>query len=270
MFLTLRDLLDSIGFADRIVSAERLISSLRGRKSPGELARLSRAAQEALQIFDVARAAMRAGVTERTLARLMHEEAGRRGLALAWSPDTCPAVFAGPEARDLHARPGDRALEAGQVVYVDFGVRWEGYCSDLQRTYYLADGRGVPDDVRRGFETLVEAIDRARRAMRAGARGLDVDRAAREHIVSSGYEEFPHALGHQVGRFAHDGTAILGPAWEKYAQKPFEPLEEGMVFTIEPRLYVPGRGTVSIEEMVVVRARDAEFLSPPQTSLIVA
>ena len=81
-------------------------------------------------------------------------------------------------------------------------------------------------------------------------------------------EEYPHGLGHQVGRFAHDGTALLGPAWEKYANKPFEPLEESMVFTIEPRLTVPGRGIATVEEMVIITASGAEFLSPPQKELI--
>jgi Xaa-Pro aminopeptidase len=71
-----------------------------------------------------------------------------------------------------------------------------------------------------------------------------------------------------VGRFAHDGTALLGPAWEKYANKPFEAIEERMVFTIEPRLTVPGRGVVTIEEMVLVTADGAEYLSDPQKELI--
>jgi Xaa-Pro aminopeptidase len=104
--------------------------------------------------------------------------------------------------------------------------------------------------------------------MKPGAKGVEVDGAARRVIVEAGYQEFPHGLGHQVGRFAHDGTALLGPAWEKYGKKPFQSLEEGMVFTIEPRLTVPGFGVVTIENMVVVRASGAEYLSTPQTELL--
>ncbi len=269
MFLTLRSLLESLGLADRLVSAEPLVARLRGRKSQGELDRIGRAITEALDIFDVAHHAMRPGLSERELAAAMHAEASRRGLPVAWSAETCPAVFSGPEARDLHARPSDWTLAPGHLLYVDFGVRWEGYCSDLQRTYFVREADGqVPADVRRGFDTLVKAIDDARQAMRPGVQGVAIDTLVREALQAGGYEDFPHALGHQVGRFAHDGSALLGPAWEKYAGRPFEPLEAGMVFTIEPRLFVPGRGTVSIEEMVVVTPSGAEFLGPPQRSLL--
>src|SRR5512145_1335418 len=88
----------------------------------------------------------------------------------------------------------------------------------------------------------------APRAVKAGSSADNASSvvASRRVLRERGFEEFPHGLGHQVGRFAHDGTALLGPAWEKYAQKPFRKLEPGMVFTIEPRLTVPGRGVVTI------------------------
>jgi Xaa-Pro aminopeptidase len=152
---------------------------------------------------------------------------------------------------------------------MDFGAKVNGYCSDLQRTFYaLAEGeREAPEDVKKGFATIVRAVAEAKRAMKPGVAGVDVDAVARGIVTAAGYAEFPHALGHQVGRFAHDGTALLGPAWEKYAQKPFQKLEEGMVFTIEPRLTVAGKGVVTIEEMVVVTKDGAEWLSRPQTEL---
>jgi Xaa-Pro aminopeptidase len=149
---------------------------------------------------------------------------------------------------------------------MDFGVKYENYCSDIQRTFYiLEEGETqAPPMVKKGFETILTAIELARQALKPGVRGVEIDSIARQHIVSHGYEEYPHGLGHQVGRFAHDGTALLGPAWEKYAQKPFKKIEEGMVFTIEPRLKVPDRGVVTIEEMVIVKEYQAEFLSEPQ------
>lgn len=119
-----------------------------------------------------------------------------------------------------------------------------------------------------GFDTIRNAIESAKKVIKPGEKGIKVDQAARDVLIEAGYDPFPHALGHQVGRFSHDGTALLGPEWEKYAQKPFQSLEEDMVFTIEPRLSVPGRGVVTIEEMIVITRNGAEYLSTPQTSLI--
>jgi Xaa-Pro aminopeptidase len=120
----------------------------------------------------------------------------------------------------------------------------------------------------KGFDTIKKSIELAKQAIKPGVMGHEIDSIARNYIMENGYSEFPHGLGHQVGRFPHDGTALLGPKWEKYAQKPFQPLEEGMVFTIEPRLTVEGKGVVTIEEMVVVTKDGCEWLSHPQTELI--
>jgi Xaa-Pro aminopeptidase len=194
-----------------------------------------------------------------------------RGVGLAWEETVCPAVFTGPETAAAHYAPTDRKVEEGQVLNMDFGVKYNYYVSDLQRTFYIRrkGEKGVPQEVQKGFAVIVEAIERARLGMKPGVQGLAIDKIARDIIVKNGYEEFPHALGHQVGRYSHDGTALLGPAWEKYARKPFQKLEEGMVFTLEPRLTVPDRGVVTIEEMVVITKKGAEFLSKPQTSLLI-
>jgi Xaa-Pro aminopeptidase len=156
------------------------------------------------------------------------------------------------------------------VLNIDFGVKFEEYCSDLQRTFYILrkDETKEPADVRKGFDTILTSIEDSRKALKIGARGIDVDRVCRDVLISNGYKEFPHALGHQVGRFAHDGTALLGPGWEKYGRKPHVPIEENMVFTLEPRLLVPEKGTVTIEEMVVVTPAGATYLSDRQTELI--
>ena len=104
--------------------------------------------------------------------------------------------------------------------------------------------------------------------MRPGVQGHEIDAVARSTVTGAGYAEFPHGLGHQVGRFPHDGTALLGPLWEKYSSKPLVPLEERMVFTLEPRLDVAGYGIATVEEMVVVTHDGAEYLSTPQKELM--
>jgi Xaa-Pro aminopeptidase len=270
MYLTLVDLLSTLSLQDRIVSAEPIISALRQRKSAWEVHTIQEAIRHTLEIFDLVTPFITAGRTEEEIAAFMRSEVGRRGLAYAWDPASCPAVFTGPDTAEAHYGPTGRRVERGHVLNMDFGLRVNGYCSDLQRTFYiLADGEtDPPREVLHGFDTIRRSVEQSRKTMKPGVQGLAIDKVAREIITGAGYAEFPHALGHQVGRFAHDGTALLGPAWEKYARKPFQPLEEGMVFTIEPRLTVPGRGVVTIEEMVVVETDGARYLSAPQESII--
>lgn len=272
MFLILRDMLTHAGYEGELLSAEPVISSLRARKSPEELNRIRRAVDAALAIFSEVRQFVQPGRSEIEIAEFMLQRVDRLRLETAWDRGHCPAVFTGPDTAEAHYRPTQRLVAPGHILNMDFGVKVEGYCSDLQRTWYVpeAGSKSVPDEVWHGFATIVEAIERARLEMRPGRTGVEIDAVARDHVIDKGYESFPHALGHQVGRFAHDGTALLGPLWEKYGKKPRLPLEAGMVFTLEPRLKVRGRGIVTIEEMVVVTTNGAEFLSQPQRTLWIA
>ncbi len=269
MYLILTEFLAELEFEDRIVSSEKIVSGLRARKTESEIRRIKHAIDYTLEIFGLVGDFIRPGRSEREIAEFVKGEVAARNLGLAWDENHCPAVFTGPDTAGAHYRPTERKVERGHVLNMDFGVKFEGYCSDLQRTFYLLEKeeRSAPEEVVRGFETIVTAIENARCALKPGVQGREVDAVARQYIVSQGYEEYPHGLGHQVGQFAHDGTALLGPPWEKYGSKPFESIEEGMIFTLEPRLAVPGKGIVTIEEMVIVRGGGAEFLSEPQREL---
>lgn len=270
MFLTMQGFLEELGMADRIVSAAEVVSALRQRKTAYELEQMREAIRHTEEIFELVTPFIKAGRTEQEIAAFMKAEVEKRKLELAWEPTVCPAVFTGPDTAGAHYAPGAKPVEKGHILNMDFGVKVNGYCSDMQRTFYiLEDGETqAPADVQKGFDTIVTAIAESRLAMLPRGEGIGIDAVAREVVLKNGYEEFPHALGHQVGRFSHDGTAILGPAWAKYAEKPFKKLEPDMVFTLEPRLTVEGRGTATIEEMVVMTDRGAEFLSHPQTELI--
>jgi Xaa-Pro aminopeptidase len=272
MYLTLCEILSEIGMQERLVQADSIIGALRQRKTPAEIDRMKRAIAATEKIFAEVAPFIRPGRTEREIAHFMKDRANERQTRFAWDEKVCPAVFTGPDTAAAHYAPTDRKVEEGHILNMDFGLKVEEYCSDLQRTFYVPHRgeRAAPPDVQRGFDTIIRAIEESRSAMRPGVTGQLIDAIARAIITQAGYEEFPHGLGHQVGRFAHDGTALLGPAWEKYAKKPFAPLEEGMVFTLEPRLTVPGRGIATVEEMVVVRADGAEYLSTPQKALILA
>ncbi len=270
MYLTLRDFLYEIDFQDRIISAEKITSALRQRKTQEEVANIKEAIRITEKIFDEVAAFIKPGKTEKEVASFMQAQVREAGVVYAWDPNSCPAVFTGPATAGAHYQPTDRVIERGHILNMDFGLKYNGYCSDLQRTFYvLKDGETkAPADVQRGFDTIVTSIELARKLMRPGIEGIEIDKTARGYITQRGYPEYPHGLGHQVGRFAHDGTALLGPAWEKYAQKPFQKLEKGMVFTIEPRLPVEGRGIATVEDMVVVTELGAEFISTPQKELL--
>jgi len=270
MYLTLRRYLDEIGWGDRMISAEGVISKLRARKTDSELARIREAIRLTEQIFGEVGRFLAPGRTEREVADFVAGTVRERGLDVAWEAGTCPAVFTGPDTAGAHYGPTGRLVEPGHLVNMDFGVKFQDYCADLQRTFYvLRPGETTaPAEAQHGFDTIVRSIEESRRALRPGALGRDVDGVARGIITGSGYAEYPHGLGHQVGRFAHDGTAMLGPEWEKYGRRPFVPVEEGMVFTIEPRLTVPGYGIATVEEMVVVTGVGATFLSNPQRDLV--
>jgi Xaa-Pro aminopeptidase len=269
MYLNMVDLLSEIDLADRLTSAEEIVSALRQRKTGAEIDHMRGAIRHTQEIFEMVRGFIRPGMSEEQIAAFMRKEVEKRGLTLAWEPKVCPSVFSGPDTAGAHYKPTERLVQPGHILNMDFGVKFNGYCSDLQRTFYILkkDETAPPPEVRKGFETIVSSIEASRKAIRPGAEGREVDAVAREMITGAGYEEFPHALGHQVGRFAHDGTAILGPPWEKYGKKPSLPLEEGMVFTIEPRLTVQGRGIATVEEMVVVSREGADYLSTPQKEL---
>jgi Xaa-Pro aminopeptidase len=114
---------------------------------------------------------------------------------------------------------------------------------------------------------VVSAIDAAASVLRPGVQGWMVDAAAREAIVAAGYPEYMHAVGHQVGRFAHDGGTLLGPQWERYGNAPDGVVEAREVYTLELGVELPHAGIVSIEEMVIVTASGCEFLTVRQTEM---
>lgn len=269
-YLKLTEFLKDTPFKDRLVSGETIVSKLRGRKSDEEIRRLQKAVDITLEIYDEVTKNVKPGMTEKEVAAFIIEERNKKGLESAWEEDHCPAVFTGPQETGAHSGPTDKILEKGHVFNLDFGVKYELYCADLQRTWYiLKDGETEPpQEVVKGLETIRDSIQMSFDAIKPGVNGFDIDKIARDHIVSQGYKEYPHALGHQVGRSGHDGGGLLAPDWERYGKLPFTPLEEGQIYTIEPRLYIP-QGVVTIEEMIVVTKDGAKWLSPPQKEIYI-
>jgi Xaa-Pro aminopeptidase len=269
-YLKILDYLKGSGFENKLISAEEIISALKGRKSATEISIMTEAVDKTLDIFDQVTGFIKPGKSEKEIASFVKSRMQEKGFEPAWEEETCPAVFTGPDTQSAHSGPTDRKVERGHLINMDFGILYKGYCSDLQRTWYiLKDGEDkAPAEVQKGFEVIRDAIQKVARSLKPGVAGCDMDDIARNYIVEQGYEEFPHGLGHQVGRRVHDGGCGLFPRWEKYGNAPFMKVEENQIFTIEPRLTVKGYGTSTLEEEVIVKKEGAEFISKPQKELI--
>ena len=270
MYEILREHLAGTPYAERLVSAEPVISALRGRKTPTEQARVRRAVEITDEIFKKTYNFIKAGMTEIEIGEYMQKLAIEYGVGLAWPAENCPAVNSGPNSPVGHNGPTEIKVEPGHLLHFDFGVRYEEYCSDIQRVVYmLREGETeAPIEVQRGFITVRTAIEKSREAMKAGVTGNAIDVISREIVTDSGYPDYPYALGHQLGRVAHDGGALLGPLWEKYGDSPNQKLEAGQVFTIEPGLPVDRYGYLGLEEDVVITENGAEYFTEPQREII--
>jgi Xaa-Pro aminopeptidase len=269
LWLELQSIFEGTPFADGFQSSETVVNALRGRKSPEEVARIRESARETEEIFEQVSRELALDRSELEIANVMHREVAQRELGYAWGRDHCPAVDAGPDKDVGHSPPGELRTRRGELLHVDFGVCLDDYCSDLQRVWYFLDeGESeAPGDVRRAWDAIWASLDAGVEALRPGAAGWEVDAAARETLVGAGYPEPMHALGHQLGRSAHDGGTTLAPRWHRYGRSPFGLVEEGNVFTVEYGASVPGRGYIGLEDDLLVTADGVEWLSTPQREL---
>jgi Xaa-Pro aminopeptidase len=245
------------------------LARLRGRKSSAEVERIRRAVAVTEQVVDLLTPRVRPGPSERDLAAFAQARFADLGVTPAWAAEGCPIVNSGPASDLGHSHPSATIrVEPGHLVHVDLGVRRDGYCSDLQRMWYVRrpGETAPPADVQRTFDTVVRAIDAGAAALRPGMRGFEVDAAARQVVVDSGYPEFKHGLGHSLGRAVHDGGTMLGPRWPCYGRNPEGVVEAGNVFTLELGLPTTA-GVVGLEEDVLVTADGCEFLSNRQRDL---
>jgi Xaa-Pro aminopeptidase len=262
-WLLLQDLLRGTPWAERLTSAAPLLGRLRGRKSPTEVERIRAAVAVTEEVVAWVTPRLRPGLSERDVADLVHEQFRARGLAAAWQWDACPVVNTGPESDAGHAGPrADLRIEPGHLVHMDLGVRKDGFCSDLQRMWYVRrPGEAAPPEpVRRAYATVVRAIEAAAAVLRPGVRGHEVDAAARRVVVEAGYPEYKHGLGHGLGRAVHDGGTGLGPRWPCYGGMTDRRVEAGNVYTLEPAVRTEA-GHIGLEEDVLVTEDGCRFLS---------
>jgi Xaa-Pro aminopeptidase len=253
-----RRLGELLGEGTSLVACGGLVEQLRAVKDEAELRRILAAAELVDGIYAWVLERGLVGRTERDVALELEHEMRRRG---ASAPSFPSIVAAGPHGALPHAQPRDEPIPAGTLVTIDIGAELDGYCSDCTRTF--ATGALEPE-AQRIYELTLEAQQAGLDALRAGVSGRAVDGKAREVIEAGGYgEQFGHGLGHGVGLEVHEAPRLSRTA-------PEDPLRPGMVVTVEPGIYLPGRCGVRIEDLVVVREDGCERLSGFPKELTVA
>ncbi len=268
MFLQLQDLLQDTPYPARFISADPVVSRLRGRKIKSEAALIRAAIDTTMKIFADVTPRIRVGVSEREIADWMQARVAELNLGYAWDKSDNPIVNTGPNSFPGHTPPSALKVEPGHVVHIDFGVKQDEYCSDIQRMWYVlrAGESRAPQSVQKAFDAVALTIQEGAKILRPGIAGWQVDARAREVITGAGFPEYQHAFGHQLGRTAHDGSTLLGPRWERYGDTPLGIVEVGQVYTLELGAMTDA-GFVGLEEDVIITANGCEFLEEPQTQM---
>lgn len=241
-----------------LVPAGRRVEALRVEKDESEIALV----REACAIGDRALAELmpnlRAGMSEREIAHALEARMLANGAA---TRSFSTIVAGGPHSAIPHHQPTDRPIEVGEFLKLDFGALYGGYHSDMTRT--LVVGAEPAQWQRDLFDLVAEAQRRGRAALAVGAELAEVDAAARSVVEAAGYgEQFPHGLGHGVGLVIHEDPFFARTATGR--------LGDRTAVTVEPGIYLPGRGGVRIEDTLVVRAGQApELLTQTTKALVV-
>jgi Xaa-Pro aminopeptidase len=222
----------------KVKAVANLVEDLRTVKDQTELKLIGQAVSRAEKAFADVRARIRKGITERQVALMLEEELKKNGCA---SLPFDIIVAAGPASSMPHAKPTDNRIKTGDLVVIDWGGEAGGYFSDMTRTLLMAGGNlSKKIEI---YETVLRANREAISSVREGVHARTVDGTARDVIHKAGYGEyFGHGTGHGVGLEVHERPRIssLGK----------ETIRSGMVFTVEPGIYLPGIGGVRIEDMV--------------------
>lgn len=240
----------------RLADSSGLYKKLRAVKEPWEIEIMKQAQSIADKTFTELLKVIHPGMTERELAaeiicRLLKN--GAEGISFD------PIAVSGPNTSRPHGIPGERRLQKGDFITMDFGCRFSGYCSDMTRTVALGS---VTDEMRRVYDVVLRAQLAGIAEAKAGAAGMQVDAEARRVISDAGYGGyFGHSFGHGLGLEVHEtpNASLLNR----------EPLPKGAVISAEPGVYMPGRFGVRIEDVVVLTDAGCENITFSPKELIV-
>jgi Xaa-Pro aminopeptidase len=239
-----------------LVPAGGAVEKLRAVKDAGEIERIRAAAELADAVYAMLREHGLVGRSERDVALAIENEMRRLG---AEGPSFDSIVASAERGALPHAEPADVPIARGTLVTLDIGARLDGYCSDCTRTWATGD---LPDDLAEAYALVRRAQEESLAAVRPGPEGREIDAVARDIITAAGHgEHFGHGLGHGVGMEIHEAPRLTTTAEAA--------LVAGNVVTVEPGVYLPGRGGVRIEDLVVVTEDGHSVLSGTTKDLVV-
>ena len=230
-----------------LVNASKAISTKRMQKDNREISSLRNAAEITDRILSEVVESVEPGVTEAEIQREIRE----RVLLSDAESFGVDIVTSGPRTANPHANTSDRVIEEGDPLMIDTGVVYQGYYSDITRTFAVGD---FSDEFATMYETVKDAARKAREAVKSGVECGTIDKKAREVIIDRGYGEyFPHRVGHGIGLESHEPPYL--------ATNNDAPLRPGSVITVEPGIYIEGIGGVRIEDDLLVTETGAEVLT---------
>lgn len=224
-----------------------LIKALRVAKNSDEISKIKTACRIALKAFDTIRKKIKPGRTEKEIAlelEYIMKNLGASGNSFD------PIVAGGPNGAFPHHETSNRKLKKGDVILIDFGCKYQNYCSDITRTFYL--GKNPSGLFRKAYDAVVKAHDAGVKAVKPGIKAYEVDKICRETLIKEGFEEFSHSTGHGVGLEVHEPPAV--------SKAGREILKPGMVFSVEPGVYLPGKFGIRHENLVTVTENGAKIL----------
>lgn len=229
--------------------ASDVLAELRLRKDKAEVGAMRHAVKIAQDALGAVLPQIKVGMTEREIASELVMQLLKHGSES--EIPFAPIVSAGPNSANPHASPTDRRLQAGDLLVVDWGAAYDGYISDLTRTFAVGE---VEEEYQKIHHIVQEANTAGRAAAKPGVPCADVDKAARGVIEKAGYGKyFTHRTGHGIGMEGHEAPYMRGDNMQI--------LEPGMAFTVEPGIYLTGRNGVRIEDNMVITKDGVESLS---------
>ncbi len=231
-----------------LVATQGIVEAIRITKDEEELTILREAAEIVDQTYDYILKELRPGLREKEVAWMMEQKMRELG---ATGPSFETIVASGERSALPHGIASDRVIQSGEMVKLDFGAKYKGYCSDITRTVAIGE---VPDELQKIYEIVRDAQETTLAVLRPGMTGREVDAIARKFISEAGYgENFGHGTGHGLGLDIHEAPTV-GPRSEQV-------LKPGMVVTVEPGIYLPGLGGVRIEDDVIITENGIEVIT---------